>query len=219
MGRFSVTLCLALLCGTGWGDFKPCKFSDLTSVGQSEGVSVQRLTILEPNEQISATILLPKDPAPVPGIIFSYSQIVGPASKVDLARFAMGLARAGAAVIVLDGSINWNPPNDDAERSPHVWACAGQWLLLHARLDINRLAEAGPKRHWGGGDTPLCMEGESPCWHGVGWLNFGQTTDAEYQNTENMLRFGCSGMASAAQRWLKLRSVEGKWLNVEKISP
>jgi hypothetical protein len=215
-----VTLCVFTFVALGWStNFRPCKFGDTIQVGTTEGIRVQRVTLLEGDQKFPATALVPSDPEPVPGIIFSHSEIVGASSKVDLLRFAMALARAGAASIVLDGSINWNPPNDDSARSPHLWACSGQWLLVHVNLDRDRLAQAGPNLHWGGGDTPLCMVGESPCWTGGPWLNFGQTSAAEFRNTEKMLRVGCATMASFAQRVLRLRPVEPKWLGVVKYTP
>ena len=92
-------------------------------------------------------------------------------------------------------------------------ACAGQWLLLHAKLDRNRLAHAGPRGGWGGGETPFCQEGESPCWHAGPWLNFGLTAEAESHNTEDMLTLqGQLRMARFAQEQLTLKEIKPEWL-------
>ena len=199
-------------------DFKPCRFGATVSVSQTP-IEADRLTILDDGKMVAATALMPNAPGPLPGIIFSHSEIQGFDTKLDFLRFATGLAEAGAAVIVVDGTIDWRTPNDASEISPHLWACAGQWLLTHANLDRKRLAEAGPNRHWGGGDTPRCMEGESPCWSGRAWLNFGQTSSAEFANTDRMLREGLFGSARFFEHQLKLRAVGSEWLGVEKLSP
>jgi hypothetical protein len=93
-------------------------------------------------------------------------------------------------------------------------ACAGQWLLLNAKLDERRLAHAGPDRLWGGGDTPFCLLEELPCWHPRLWMNFGQTSYTELQNTESMLTLkGQLHMARFAQRHLKLKEIKAEWLS------
>jgi hypothetical protein len=166
----------------------------------------------EPKGEVKATVFIPDIDDPIPGIVFSHSAIHGADRNADLLHFAWALARAGAASIILDGNIEWQSPNDESARDPHLMACAGQWLLLHAKLDRHRLAVAGPSG-WGGGDTPLCRVGESPCWVPSLWLGFGQTSPAEFQNTEHMLTpKGQLAMAQFAQRHFKLREIETEWL-------
>ena len=202
----------ASLCSAQLASFLPCKAEAATELGHRDGITIRRVKILEPTGEISATVLVPQSNTPVPAIVFSHSEIVGPSGSGDLRQFAWVLARAGSASIILDGTIDWQVSNDDSERSPHVMACAGQWLLLHASLDLQRLGLAGPDRLWGGGDTPHCMTGETPCWRGRVWLNFGQTSPAEFRNTERMLtREGQQEMAEFAVRVLSLKELRPEW--------
>jgi len=205
-----VVLALASVCSA---EFVPCKTISGSAVEQYGEVTIQRIRFLEPAEEVDATVLLPNSDVPVPGIVFSHSAILGTNGSVDLRQFAWALARAGAASIILDGTIDWQVPNDDSARAPHLMACAGQWLLLHAKLDLHRLAHAGPTRHWGGNDAPFCLPGEVPCWQPGPWLNFGLTSPAELHNTERMLTHeGQLSMAQFAERTLHLKEVNPEWL-------
>src|SRR5262249_4232574 len=168
-------------------NFVPCQFGNASTVGHADGITQQRVSFLDSSGEAGGSGFISDSEKTVPGIVFFHSEIHGVSSKGALLRFSLALAHAGAASIVLDGTIEWQTPNDNSERPPHLMACAGQWLLLHARLDGKRLADAGPDRLWSGGDTPLCMRGESPCFLPSLWLNFGQTSAAEFRNTESML--------------------------------
>jgi hypothetical protein len=202
------------LLSTCAAQFRPCKFTEASTIGRGGTVTVRRLSVIEPGGEVGASVFIPESNEPLPGIVFSHSEIHGPSNDADLLRFAWTLARAGAASIILDGAIEWKTPNDKSARDPHLMACAGQWLLLHAKLDRNRLAHAGPSGGWGGGNTPFCMAGESPCWIGRAWLNFGQASPAEWRNTEDLLTLqGQLGMAQFAQRALNLREINSEWLN------
>lgn len=203
-------LAFASVCAA---QFVPCKTSNDSTVGHYRQVTIQRVTFSEPTGEVGASVLVPDSADPVPGIVFSHSEILGTNEAADLRQFAFALARAGAASIVLDGTIDWRIPNDHSDRLPHLMACAGQWLLLHVKLDRHRLARAGPTQRWGGGDTPFCLPGEVPCWQPGPWLNFGQTSPAEFHNTEQMLtRGGQLSMARFAQHALGLKEVKPQWL-------
>jgi hypothetical protein len=167
---------------------------------------VRRVGIVEDGGEIRATILIPDSNVPLPGALMSHSSIHGPKSSADLLRFAWALARSGAAVIVLNGTLEWDP---------HLMACAGQWLLLNTRLDRHRLLVAGTRGRWGGGDTPLCMPGEKPCFVAKGGIGFGETRGVvESANTDRMLTVeGRLEMAQWAQEHLKLRQIKPEWLD------
>jgi hypothetical protein len=220
MGRLTLlgitTLALLSTCAA---QFRPCRFAEASAARSSEGITILRVGLIEPAGELEATVFVRDSDAPLPGIIFSHAAIHGATGNADLRRFALALARAGAASIVLDGTIEWQTPNDESARAPHLMACAGQWLLLHANLDRRRLAAAGPQGGWGGGETPFCQEGESPCWRAGLWLNFGQTSAAEFQNTEDMLTLqGQLRMARFAQRHLQLKEISPEWLTEEAHS-
>jgi hypothetical protein len=104
--------------------------SGTSDVGHVEGITVQRLTVMEKSGNVGATVFIPDGNELLPSIVFSRSAIHGPNHDADLLRFAWALARAGAASIVLAGVINWKSgPNDDSIRPPEFQFCAGQWLL------------------------------------------------------------------------------------------
>ncbi len=209
----SILLLVLVLASASTAQFVPCKFGEATAAERRDGIAIRHVDIIEPSGAVRATVLVPDSVVPVPGIVFSYSAIQGNSSRTDLVQFAHALARAGAASIVVDGTIQWLTPNDDSKPSPHLLDCAGEWLLANANLDAKRLASAGPLGGWGGGTTPNCMAGETLCWHPRTWLNFGQATPAEYLNTEKMLTVeGELRMAHFIQRDFKLGDIRPEWL-------
>jgi hypothetical protein len=204
----------ASFCVAQIAPFVPCKPGTTSTVGHADRITVKRVSFTEGERVIGATVLIPDSEGPVPGILFSHSAIHGPQNSVDLTRFALALARAGASSIILDGTIEWLAPNDDSWRSPHQMACAGQWLLLNVKLDRERLAVAGTHGKWGGGDTPICLPGERPCFDGHTWINFGQASSAESHNTDFMLTpEGRLKMARFAQKLLHLGELKPEWFD------
>ncbi len=198
--------------------FTPCKFSQSTSVDVSNGIEVRRVSITDNQTDYAATVFLPSSDKPTPGIVFSHSAMKGTEGSADLLRFAYALARAGSASIVLDGTMSWNPADVSSkmndQRSPHLLACAGQWLLLNTSIDSDRIAHAGYHGQWGGGETPGCMPGEVPCWNLGAWLNFGESADYETAHTKLMFtRDGQLKFANAARRWLGLQPIQPAWLD------
>jgi len=195
-------------CSAAILPFVPCKIGSALNVGQAAGISFRRISFIESYGEVGASVFIPDAQTPIPGIVFSHSAIHGPRNTADLTRFALALARAGAASIVLDGTIEWQRPSDDAKRPAHVMACAGQWLLLNANIDRTRTAIAGTTA-WGGGDTPLCLSGERPCWKPNAVMGFGQTTLHEFQNTNSMLTLkGQLRIARFAQQVLHLSELK-----------
>src|SRR5262249_37902893 len=139
-------------------DIPPCKIGTSHVVGHADGVSIYRVSVPKSSGgEVSASAFIPDSQEPVPGIIFTHSAIQGLSARTDLLRFASALARAGAASIVLDGTIEWLTPNEDFKK-PEAWtlACAGQWLFVNTKLDRERLAIAGPQNILGG-HPPLCF--------------------------------------------------------------
>jgi|SRR5579864_707746 len=188
-----------------------CKSADPSSVGHREGITLRRVSFVEPTGKIGASVFIPDSNAPVPGIIFSHSVVREPTRSADLLQFAWGLARAGAASLVFDGTLEWQLPNDDSGPSERLMACAGQWLLLNARVDKRRLAAAGPERLWSGGKSPLCEASESPCWFPRGGLTLGSA---------EMTPAAQRGAAQFLQRLLQLKEVKPEWLvGIQKDSP
>jgi hypothetical protein len=194
-----------------------CRFSESSEVGRAEGIDIQQISLIEPSGKVKATIFIPDATEPLPGIVFSHSAIYGPNNDADLLRFAWALARAGAASIVLDGTIDWQSPNDESIRPPEFQFCAGQWLMQHVHLDLTRTADAGNhKIGWIENDVSPCglEPGGARCWPGGMSLDFGQIGQAESRNTDAMLTpQGQLWMAQIAQKHLKLKEIQPEWLN------
>lgn len=219
--RFMIAHCIAilsLLAASPAQKLHPCRFSGTTDVSHVQGITVQRLIVIEKSGKVGATVFIPDNNEPLPSIVFSHSAIHGPTSDTDLLRFAWAMARAGAASIVLDGAINWQSgANDDSIRPPEFQFCAGQWLFQNLSLDIARAADAGnQKLGWIDNDVSRCgveESGKARCWPGGYWLDFGQTGDAESRNTDEMLTLkGQMAMAQGLQKHLKLREIKLEWL-------
>jgi hypothetical protein len=215
----TIVLCLlflSLLANCAAQKLHSCRFSENSEVGRAEGIDIQRVSIVEPRRKVGATIFIPDASEPVPGIVFSHSSIRGLNNDADLRRFALALARAGAASIVLDGTIDWRFPSDKFIRPPEFRFCAGQWLMQHVNLDLTRAADAGnQKLGWIENDVSECaFEPEGPrCWPGGLWLDFGQLGQAESRNTDLMLTpQGQLRMAQFAQKYLKLKEINPEWL-------
>ncbi len=115
MLAFYATLAVVLSSGAlaqSIQNFAPCKFGQSTTVSISNGIEARRVTITDNRTDYAATVFLPSSDKPTPGILFSHSAMKGTEGSADLLRFAYALARAGAASIVLDGTMSWNQPND-----------------------------------------------------------------------------------------------------------
>jgi hypothetical protein len=191
--------------------FAPCKVSKPSTGEHRDGITELSVSFLEPSGEREAHIFVPDSETPVPGIVFSHSAIHSVNTSVDLLQFARGLALAGGASIVIDGTIEWETPNDDSKQPYHLTACASHWLLENVNVDRQRLARAGPGA-WVGNGNYYCLEGESPCYNGQAILNFGETTNSEFRNTEKMLtRAGRLEMAQWTQRVLNLKEISPEW--------
>lgn len=210
---FGVAL-FALSSTCGAAGFTPCKFSEASTIGHAQGITVRHVGVIEGDREIDATVFIPDAHEHFPGVLVTHSSIQGPASTVNLLRFAWALTRAGAASMVLNGTIEWQVPNDQSARDPHVIACAGQWLVIHANLDRHRLLLVGPQGRWGGGDTPFCQTGELPCFKPNANIGLGQTGVAESANTNLMLSppSGALALARWAQKDLGLAEINPEWL-------
>ena len=195
----------------------PCRFGGTSDVGHVEGITIQRLTVVEKSGKVGATVFIPDGNEPLPSIVFSHSAIHGPSNDTDLLRFAWAMARAGAASIVLDGVINWQSgPNDNSIRRPEFQVCASQWLFQNLSLDLARTADAGnQKLGWIETDPSRCGLNDQEkrrCWPSNYWLDFGQNGEPA-RNTDEMLTLeGQMAMAEGLQKHLKLKDINPDWL-------
>lgn len=161
-----LTIIVCALAFTSAAEFAPCRTDRPSAVNHRDGITELNLNLVEAGGNVSARAFIPDSDKPVAGIVFSHSTIHGATADADLAQFAKGLARAGAASIVLRGTIEWQIPNDNSLQPYHLTRCAFLWLLHNVNMDRDRLAEAGPGK-WVGDDGYYCVEGEEiPCYHG-----------------------------------------------------
>ena len=94
------------LVSTCSAQFRPCKFSDVSTIDRIEGISVQRLTITEPCGSFGTTPFV-TDADNRQGALFSPSSIHGNEANTNLLKLPWALARAGVTVHVLDGAREW----------------------------------------------------------------------------------------------------------------
>lgn len=198
--------------------FAPCSFAGATMVKSFDGITVSRVMIVEPSGEVGATVIVPKSDGQIAGLVFTHSAIQGPDNRTDLLSFALAMARGGAASVVLDGDLDWKQANNSNARAPHLMSCAGQWLLQLGNIDPQRTALVGPHGNWGGGGTPLCLPGETPCWQPSGSLDFGFAGAAECANTDRMLTSdGQYRLAQFVGRNLKLGSLQPEWFTTSGV--
>jgi hypothetical protein len=152
-----------------------CKAGAASTIDDRDGVTARLVSFQGSFGKLTAHIFVPDTTEPVPGIAFSHSSIQYADLLTDLLPFARAMARAGAAAIMIDGTIDWRTPNDDSKRPWQDVSCAAQWLMANANLDGHRLAFGGPITE---GRDPFCpLLGAKPC-AGQSWFyfNFGSTS-------------------------------------------
>jgi hypothetical protein len=109
-------------------------------------ISIATVTLKANTGAETAYVYLPKKPhQPVPGIVFSHSQIRYDDGTTDLTPLAKRVAEAGAAIIVVVRTLTW-PARDDRNLAGGEFSIAAlHWLLTNANVDPKRCAYVGPK--------------------------------------------------------------------------
>lgn len=173
--RFSwrCLLALILISAPSFAQFeKPCVVGPTATLSDRDGVTTKTVSFRGAFGKLTAHVFLPDITEPVPGIAFSYSSIQYADSLTDLRPFARALARAGAASIMIDGTIDWHTPNDDFKRPWKEYNCAAHWLMANANLDRERLAIGGPIK-FEDEPSPFCpSQSERSCAPWV-YVNYG----------------------------------------------
>ena len=159
---FSSFVIVLAIISSGAQTIPTCKAGAASTIDDRDGVTVSVISFQGPFGPQTAHVFVPDTAEPVAGIAFSHSSIQYADSLTDLLPFARAMARAGAASIMIDGTIDWRTPNDDSKRPWEEVSCAAQWLTANANLDRQRLALGGPITE--GGD-PFCpLLGEDLRW-------------------------------------------------------
>ena len=196
---------------------KPCLAGPVVTLSNRDGVTTKTVSFTGSFGKRTAHVFLPDTTEPVPGIAFSYSSIQYEDSLTDLRPFARALARAGAASIMLDGTIDWHAPNDDFKRPWVEFNCAAKWLMATANLDPERLAIGGPIQF--GHELPFCpSETERKCDTGI-YVNYGWNEPMEVRTTEWMKTpQGQLKMTPLVTGSFHLKDVQLSWL-MDNASP
>jgi len=184
-----------------------CQIGRTSSFGRSHGVAYLRTSFREPEEQVGATVLRPDAKKMVPGVVISYSAVTSEKKAADMLQFALALARAGAASIVLDDTLALPTSEHDDERTHRLVECASEWLVQNASVDGERVAAIAPENFWKGwsSDT-FCSSDGQPCWTLRGGVGFPQLA------LERLVSDDVISSADFLHTLLNLEEIRPEWL-------
>jgi hypothetical protein len=175
-----------------------------------------KTSFVEPEGQVEASVLRPDGKERIPGVVISYSAIAAGTKTADMFQFAQALARAGAASIVLGGTLALPTSENNTERTHRFVGCAAEWLAQNAKIDGERVAAIAPETFWKGwssGDT-FCSSMGQPCWTlrgGVGFpqLDLGRLVTDDVRDSADFLH-----------KLLNLNEIKPEWLaNIVTTAP
>jgi hypothetical protein len=176
-----------------------------TALEHRDGLAIQTLSISTPSEQATAHSYVPERPGPLAAIVIALSAIKFPSTTVNLEPFAITLARAGAAVIVLDRTLEWPLPSDDQSRKGGAMLFAAEdWLLNNAPVDGRRFAWIG--RYFYDPDDETRLRGLGRIQDGIRPRQFVPLVEpVNSENTDMLMKpDGLLGHAKWLQRELHL---------------
>jgi len=122
-----------------------CQPGKVSIVGHSDAITYMRTSFVEAEGKVEASVLRPDGEERIPAVIISYSAITPENKTADMFLFAQALARAGAAAIVLGGTLALPPSENNTERTHHLVGCAAEWLVQNAKIDGERVATIAPE--------------------------------------------------------------------------
>jgi hypothetical protein len=119
------------------------------------------------------------------------------------------MARAGAASIVLERTIQWEPYDETANMDKSVMDCASHWLVEHVKFNGHFITMGNYGNYWTGLRS-LCIG--MPCGDtvGIGWARPTEQLNILHLLSENNYSQPAQWMA----RHLKL-TVDPKWFSLE----
>ena len=227
---FGFAMCFVLvLCSTSFAQVpaeeQKCSVGDLGVLEHRDGVTVRTASFTElakigqsqeqarvTPQKVMAHLYITDGDAPLPLILFSHSAIHSYKGTTDLLPFAMAMARAGAASLVLDRTIKWEPFDEAANRDHSVMECAALWMTKQIRVDEQRVGTSGSymfQQRSSNGTTN---------WGLISSAGYGFLTPAEQLNTKYMMSAsGQLKIAAFFSRALRLSAVKPEWLKVETI--
>jgi hypothetical protein len=203
---------LTILASVTWAVAQSgsCQLGKVSTLGHADGVALQRINFTGADEGVGATVFMPTTKRDeIPDVVISHSAVVGNNTKADMLKFALALARAGAAVIVIDGTFVSPGSLDGAQSTRHLTACAGEWLQQKTKADHNHIALVAPEAYWSG------WTGGEP-WSPYVGVGFPQRSNAR----DPLIMEDFRSSADSLQHWLGLNEIDSEWLAgiVEEVS-
>lgn len=117
---------------------KLCDTASAATVSYDAGVIAQEVVLSGKWGHNAAMAYLPDQKIADGAVVFSHSAIHADTdASVDLLPFALTLAHAGAAVIVLKRPLIWPPTDRAMNRDGAVVICAEHWLIDHTKVFNN----------------------------------------------------------------------------------
>jgi hypothetical protein len=221
MNRFSLSAVILLLAISAVASDKTkdqvCSNTGAVTVEHRGKVTVQTISFLdvspiapaEKREIVKAHIYVPDGDGPFPFILFSHSAIHSSKGTADLLPYAFGMARAGAASIVLDRTIQWEPYDEAANKKASVMDCASHWMVDHVKYNGHFETVGNYGQYW---QRLHARCSGLPCGDAVG---IGWHASAEQANTESFLsEKDYLQAARFLTRDLKL-SIDPSWFHFE----
>jgi hypothetical protein len=133
--RSTVTLSVVVLASMAAAQDQLCTPAKASTITEGAGVKVQQVMLSGKWGSNSANVFLPDKETAEGAVVLSHSAIrAETGASVDLLRFALTLARAGAAVIVPDRTLNWPPGTERTNREGAVVACAAHWMIDNVKV-------------------------------------------------------------------------------------
>jgi hypothetical protein len=199
-----------------------CVASNVLAIESEYGITVQTLTLTELDSNtnsprktrtVTARAYIPETEHELPAVAFSHATIHSHQGTASLLPFANALARTGAAVIVMDRTLELEPYNETAIQDRSLSDCAWRWLQGRVRLN-GRITTIGnsylpPFMDVYNGDRV----NQVPMFVGLGLRGLAERTNTERIRTEA----GQYHLSTHIATVLKLAPIKSGWLAVEVV--
>lgn len=134
----TLLLCCSALAVCQSAKASLCGTTGVSTTDHVAGVTVQKLTLNGKWGTNDAIAYVPDKEIVDGAVLISHSTIhADSGGSVDLGPFAMTLARAGAAVVVVQRTLMWPPTDRSANREGAPAICAEYWLVDHTKVFNN----------------------------------------------------------------------------------
>lgn len=115
-----------------------CNSTPATTIGQEAEVIMQKVVVTGEWGSNEITVYLPDKHVADSAVLISHSTIHADGGEsAEMRIFALTLAHAGAAVVVLQRTLMWPPADRSTNRAGAPVICAEQWLVDHINVVNN----------------------------------------------------------------------------------